>query len=81
VLKYTFERKCIFIYNIVVWYNPNNNSYYYRKHFNIYNRYDIGYKNGYGHEIVLIIDLCSNEKISLKRRIIDNMIRFLKNIR
>lgn len=69
------------MYHVVVWYNPNNNSYYYRKAIYLYERYQIGYKNGYGHEIVLIIDLTSNEKISLRKRVIDRLIRFLKIIR
>lgn len=69
------------MYHIIIWYNPNNNSYYYRKKVYLYDRYEIGYKNNYGHEIVLIIDLCCNEKVSLRKKFIDRMIRFLKDIR
>lgn len=69
------------MYTIIVWYNPNKDSYYYRKHTFAYFRHEIGDKNSYGHEVVLIIDLTSNEKISLKRRFIDRLIRFLNKIR
>ena len=69
------------MYHIIVWYNPNKDSYYYRKAYYLSNEREIGFKNNYGHEIVLIIDLCNNEKISLKRRIIDRLIMFLKSIR
>lgn len=69
------------MYHVIVWYNPNKDSYYYRKYLYVRELYNIGYKNNYGHEIVLIIDLTSNEKISLKRRVINRLIRFLSNIK
>lgn len=69
------------MYHIAVYYNQNKDSYYYRKYYMLYDRYDVGYKNNYGHEIVLIIDLTSNEKISLRKRIIDRLIHFLREIR
>ena len=69
------------MYIVVIWYNPNNNSFYYRKYSFLTNRYEIGFKNNYGHEVVLIIDLTSHERISLKRRIVDKLIYHLKNIR
>ncbi len=69
------------MYEIVVWFNPNNGTFYYRKYFAYLNKHEVGFKNSYGHEIILVIDLTSNEKVSLKRRIIDNIIYHLKNIR
>lgn len=70
------------MYAVVVYYNPNKNSYYYRKyyHSSFDRRCEVGYKNSYGHEVILVIDLTSNEKISLKKRVIDRLIRFLRNI-
>lgn len=69
------------MYHIIVWYNPNKDSYYYRKTYYSYHEREIGFKNNYGHEIVLIIDLCGNEKISRRKMFIDRLIRFLKDIR
>lgn len=68
------------MYEVVVWYNPNKDSYYYRKYSYIHYCHEIGFKNGYGHEIVLIIDLTGHEKISRKKVIINSLIRFLKKI-
>ena len=68
------------MYIIVIWYNPNNNSYYYRKYYYSYS-FEIGYKNSYGHEVILIIDIMANEKISLKKRLIDRLIAYLRSIR
>lgn len=65
------------MYQIVVWYNPNKDSYYYRKHIHLPYNHEIGFKNGYGHEIVLIIDLTGHEKIDRKKVFIKRIIRFL----
>lgn len=65
------------MYHIVVWYNPNKDSYYYRKYIYYTDRYEIGFKNSYGHEVILIIDLTSHEKIDKKRVFIKRLIRFL----
>ena len=40
---------------IVIW-KKNNNSYYYRIYHHCFLKYDVGYHNSYGHEVVLIID-------------------------
>lgn len=40
---------------LVVWKKPNN-SYYYRVYKRILNPFEIGYKNSYEHEVVLIIN-------------------------
>ena len=59
---------------IVVWKKPNN-SYYYRKYKRILNPFEIGYKNSYEHEVVLIIN--DLEESSRKNRHFLN--RKLKN--
>lgn len=69
------------MYIVAVYYNPCKNSYYYRKYYNWQSRYDVGFKNGYGHEIILIVDLTSNEKISFRKKFIDRLIWFLKSVR
>lgn len=65
-------------YMLLIYHNPKNNSYYYRKKLNLYTEYEIGYVNGYGHEIVLIIDLGPTEKIPFRRKIINRLIAFLQ---
>ena len=40
---------------IVIW-KRSDNSYYYRVYKRILNPFEIGYKNSYEHEVVLIID-------------------------
>ena len=64
---------------IIIWHNPNKNNYYYRVIKTNYVEYEIGYKNSYDHEIVLIIDdlLLQHNRNSLKRRLIKKIIRFL----
>lgn len=65
------------MYAIVVWHNCNKDCYYYRKYLILPYCYDIGYKNNYGHEIVLIIDLTGYEKVDRKKVFIKRIIRFL----
>ena len=65
---------------IVVWKKPNN-SYYYRKYKRILNPFEIGYKNSYNHEVVLIINDLeeSNYKIrrSFKSKLKNKIINFI----
>lgn len=64
---------------IVIWYIPLKDSYYFRRYFWSYGRpYEVGYKNGYGHEIVLIIDLVPYDKLPIRKRLISGMIHFLE---
>ena len=66
------------MYQIVIWYNPNRKTYYYRKY--IYRSFEIGDKNSYDHEVILIIDLMMfYEKVSFKKRVITKIISFLQN--
>ena len=65
---------------IVVWRKPDN-TYYYR----IINRnhdHRVGYMNGYGHEIVLIIDIFDSffHKEKLKKVVIRKLISFLHRL-
>ena len=65
-------------FHVVVWYNPNKDSYYYRKYSTFSQVYDVGYTNQYGHEVILVIDLLYREKIPLKKRILNSLISFLQ---
>lgn len=66
------------MYQVVVWHNKNKDSYYYRKYYS-YRSFEVGDTNSYGHEVILVIDLTSNEKISFKRRVLTRLIGFLQN--
>ena len=66
--------------NIVVYYNPNKKEYYY-KVVSIDTHY-VGYKNSYGHEVIMIInvlDIWYPPKVSLKERVLKRIISFLQN--
>lgn len=66
---------------IVIWRKPDN-TYYYRIIKGHYFDYEIGYKNSYEHEIVLIIDNLEYRirKISKKKRIKEKVIKFIENL-
>ncbi|MBQ7136776.1 MAG: hypothetical protein IJO43_02210 [Bacilli bacterium] len=67
--------------NIVVYYNPNKKEYYYKVV--KYVDYEIGHKNSYGHEVLLIInvmDIWYPPKVSVKERVLKRTISFLQNI-
>ena len=66
---------------LVVWYNPNRKEYYYKIVQNWFNKYQVGYVNGYDHIVVLVIDVCFKlPKKTLKSRVITRLISFLQKI-
>lgn len=70
------------MYNLIVWFNPNKNIYYYKLVRGTYSQYRVGFKNQYGHEVVLIIDDVLYHKPSkkpIKQRVITSLISFLQN--
>lgn len=67
---------------IIVWYNPSKESYYYRTVFYA-DKFYIGYKNQYNHEVILIIDidvLTYHTHVSFRKRLIKRLLRFLEKI-
>lgn len=65
---------------LIIWFNPNKEIYYYKIVKVHYVDYFVGYENSYGHQVVLIIDdliFQQKKKISLKKRLIKKIIRFL----
>lgn len=67
----------------IIWFNRKKDYYYYRIVKGCYKRYYVGYKNQYGHEIVLIIRLKYDvyvKKTSIKKRVLMRLISFLQNI-
>lgn len=64
--------------NLVIWFNPNNNVYYY-KIVRFYNQYDVGFKNNYGHIVCLVIPVTFKIKRGrLSKRLIKRLISFLE---
>ena len=44
-------------YQIVIWYKPKTRVYYHRLIRGFRGRYEVGYINSYGHEVVDVIDI------------------------
>lgn len=71
------------IWTISVWYNPNSKEYYYKL---LTSRYfeNVGYKNSYGHELILVIDvykdIVKQRKIPIYLRILKKFISFLQKL-
>lgn len=68
---------------IVVWYNRNSQTYYYKVIHDIVDKYIVGYTNQYNHEVILVIDIYKDliEKTSLKCMVINRLIRFLQRLK
>lgn len=67
---------------IVVWFNPNKKTYYYKIVKGYYKRYFVGYRNSYDHEVILIIPLKQEifYKQPLLKKVLMRIISFLQNI-
>ena len=66
---------------IVIWHKLRDNSYYWRDVMGTYAKYEIGFKNQFGHEIVLIIDdiwYRQPQKKSLRKKMLTRLISFLQ---
>lgn len=66
--------------NIVVYYNRKKDEYYYKVV--KYVDYEVGHKNSYGHEVILIIDVMDvwyPPKVSIQERLLKRLISFLEN--
>lgn len=68
---------------IIVYYNPNRDCYYFRTVRCYYRNYEVGEKNQYGHEVILIIDIdvLTSSSMSLKEKLITRFILFLERIK
>lgn len=68
--------------HLVVWHKPKDDSYYYRIVTSDYAEYRVGFRNGYDHEVVLVIDdifYREPRKKSIKERVLTRFISFLQN--
>ena len=63
---------------LIIWYNPNKDIYYHKFVWGWYCNYKVGYINGYGHEVVYILELPSFYRLSLFQRALKRTIRFLE---
>lgn len=69
--------------DIVIWYNPNKNTYYFKYVNNIFDLYYVGKKNQYNHIVILVINLYKENiicKQSILKRVLNKIICFLQNI-
>lgn len=68
---------------LIVYHNIPKNTYYYKIIYDFIDKYYVGYKNQYNHEIVLIIDNVNFyiRKEKMKKRIIKKLINYLENIK
>ena len=65
---------------IVVYYNPNRKEYYYKVV--KYANYEPGYKNSYGHKVILtinVMDIWYPPKISIRKKVLTKLISFLQD--
>lgn len=70
---------------LVVWYKPNNKSYYYKILKHNYNNYYVGYINEYNHVVIVCEDISkflfvTKNYYSIKRRIVKKLVNFLNKI-
>lgn len=67
---------------IIVWFNRNSQTYYYKVIHDIVDKYNVGYTNQYNHEVILVIDIYKDliDKYSLKNKVINRLIRFLQSL-
>ncbi len=67
---------------LIVWHNLNKDTYYYKFITGCYTNYNIGYKNQYNHEIILIVSNPElqpiKEYVSLRRVLLTPIVNFLK---
>lgn len=66
---------------LIIWFNPKKLSYYYKYVTGFYQDYFVGYKNQYGHSIIMIFELIQTyHKTPLKKRLLRRFISFLESI-
>ena len=67
---------------LVVWYNPKKDIYYYRVINDWFGRYYEGFINQYGHKVVCYIDIYDEliHKDPFIKKVLSKFIRFLQNI-
>ncbi len=71
---------------LYVWHNLNNDTYYYKINSGTYKRYEIGDKNQYNHELVLIVEneilepVIIKKYVSIRRMVLTPIIGFLQKL-
>lgn len=67
---------------LVIWHNLNNDTYYHKINSCSYRKWKVGDINSYNHQVFYVVDNVFTSKIrtvSLKKRLIKRLIRFLEN--
>ena len=71
------------VYAITIWFNPNKKEYYYKLLTN-YCFQSPGYKNGYDHELILVIDIYKDivkrKRMPIYLKLLKKFISFLKKL-
>lgn len=71
------------IISICIWYNPNTKEYYYKLLTSLYFEKS-GFKNSYGHELILVIDvyrdILRNRKMPFYLKILKKFISLLQKL-
>lgn len=65
---------------LTVWYKPTDKSCYYNLHY-LFPRWEVGYQNGYGHEVIAVIDLSLiffKERYKVRRKLYSQCILFFQ---
>lgn len=64
---------------LIIWYNPKKDVFYYKIVEGFYQRYYVGYKNSYNHEVILIIPVeFKVKRPTLRKRLLMKVISFLE---
>lgn len=65
--------------NLIIWFNPNKNIYYYKFVKGFYQDYYVGKTNNYGHIVCLVIPVTFKlKRDNLRQRLIKRVISFLE---
>ena len=67
---------------IVIWYNPNKDTYYWKLVYNLFDKYYVGYTNQYNHKVIIVIDLFKDviKRVPLRKKVLRKLIFFLHRI-
>lgn len=71
------------IWTITIWFNSNTNEYYYKLLTSCF-EHKLGFKNSYGHELILVIDIYKDivkqKKMPFYLKILKRFISFLEKL-
>lgn len=71
-------------YFVIVVFQKQDSTYYFKKIRSLTRHYVVGEENGYGHKVILVIDLLdlfNKKKKSLRNRVLDRLISRLEKMK